>query len=395
MANYTYPHVEDYIEIIAGYREINGKTNYNIFTVATPVISLARYDMKIVPNLAEQTLGNRGYTDKQAKLAADLVLKYERQMAKLNIDVTPVRTPAFRLPIRVIDRQCRVWVEDDIIKLKFPYDPDMINTIRDVSKMSNGALKFNRDSKVYNADLTEWNLNWVYSFAQANKFEIDNTIHNLMELVLTVEKNPYAIELVYTESELLNIVNASGPLLEYINSTLGGFALENILRLIDYAPILGYTVHADIANDITRNLGSRFWTLSTNRALKVDTAITTDVVKDIVDYATLTNRFPIFIYEPDLSGRLLAEIIRVLPGPKVNLDNKLMDNVIDKNTKVVYTSKIPRQQFNHIPLLISSAGMLFGGDRQMWIQTAEKVVYFSKDVYNTVANKGIAVCKLD
>jgi len=32
-------------------------------------------------------------------------------------------------------------------------------------------------------------------------------------------------------------------------------------------------------------------------------------------------------------------------------------------------------------LLISSAGMLFGGDRQMWIQTAEKIVYFTKDVY--------------
>jgi len=45
-------------------------------------------------------------------------------------------------------------------------------------------------------------------------------------------------------------------------------------------------------------------------------------------------------------------------------------------------------------LLVSGAGMLHGGDRQIWIQTAEKVVYFAKDVYNTMT-KGRQVCKLD
>ena len=43
--------------------------------------------------------------------------------------------------------------------------------------------------------------------------------------------------------------------------------------------------------------------------------------------------------------------------------------------------------------MVSSAGMLYGGDRQMWIQTAEKVVYFTKDVYNK-NTKGPNVCKL-
>jgi hypothetical protein len=43
--------------------------------------------------------------------------------------------------------------------------------------------------------------------------------------------------------------------------------------------------------------------------------------------------------------------------------------------------------------LVSSAGMLHGGDRQIWIQTAEKIVYFTKDVY-TKNSKGPEVCKL-
>jgi hypothetical protein len=79
----------------------------------------------------------------------------------------------------------------------------------------------------------------------------------------------------------------------------------------------------------------------------------------------------------------------------MTLDNKVMDTNITEDVKIVYTTKIPRTPLTgRIPLLISSAGMLFGGDRQIWIQGAEKVVYFSKDVYNKTT-KGQDVCKLD
>jgi hypothetical protein len=61
----------------------------------------------------------------------------------------------------------------------------------------------------------------------------------------------------------------------------------------------------------------------------------------------------------------------------------------------MYTTKIPRTQIDRIPLLITSAGMLFGGDRQIWVQNAEKVVYCTTDVYNKNKDKGHKVCKLD
>ena len=68
--------------------------------------------------------------------------------------------------------------------------------------------------------------------------------------------------------------------------------------------------------------------------------------------------------------------------------------MVDDTTKIVYTSRIPKRQFTRIPIMVSSAGMMYGGDRQMWLQAAEKVVYFSKDVYNKNV-KGKDVCKLD
>jgi hypothetical protein len=391
---FKHPHVEDYIEIIAGYREPNGKSKYSIFSVGEPAISLARYDMKIVPSLAEQTLGqNKGYTDKQARLAADLVLKYERQLFKLGVDVTPVQVPEYRLPIRQIDRSTRVWIENDTINLKFPYNNELINTVRTASKESKGQFKYNRTTRLYEAALTEWNLNWIYSFAVQHNFDIDHSVKHMMDLVLLAEKTPYKIELQYAGSAL-NITHAETSLLEYVTQHAGELCLENILTLCDLAPVLGYSVHKDIETDIIRNFNTRFWSLCANRHLKVDPSTSQDLVKELVNYAELTKRFPIFVYEPDLSGRLLQLFGQHIDSDHVVvLDNKNV--VIGANTKLVYTNKIPRVAIDRIPLMVSSAGMLYGGDRQIWLQAAEKVVYFSKDVYNKNVTKGKEVCKLD
>ena len=391
---FKHPHVEDYIEIIAGYREPNGKSKYSIFSVGEPAISLARYDMKIVPSLAEQTLGqNKGYTDKQARLAADLVLKYERQLFKLGVDVTPVQVPEYRLPIRQIDRSTRVWIENDTINLKFPYSNELINTVRTASKESKGQFKYNRTTRLYEAALTEWNLNWIYSFAVQHNFDIDHSVKHMMDLVLLAEKTPYKIELQYAGSAL-NITHAETSLLDYVKQHVGELCLENILTLCDLAPVLGYSVHKDIETDIIRNFNTRFWSLCANRHLKVDPSTSPDLVKELVNYAELTKRFPIFVYEPDLSGRLLQLFGQHIDSEHVVvLDNK--NAVIGADAKLVYTNKIPRVAIDRIPLMVSSAGMLYGGDRQIWLQAAEKVVYFSKDVYNKNVTKGKEVCKLD
>ena len=43
----TFPYVEDYIEVIAGHRDING-TALTLFNYQSSPISLARYDVNIV-----------------------------------------------------------------------------------------------------------------------------------------------------------------------------------------------------------------------------------------------------------------------------------------------------------------------------------------------------------
>lgn len=401
MTKYKYEHVEDYIEIIAGYRELDGKRPsgmgglMTLFGGGTPIISLARYDMKIIPSLAEQTIGatGKGYTDRQAKLAADLVIKYERQLAKLGLDISPLLPePKYRLPIRKIDRTSRAWVEGDIIKLRFPYNVDQIEKVRAAAKESKGTIKFNKDLKIQELSLTEWNVNWVHSFCQINSFTIDPSLQQLMDMIVEAEQTPHAIELTFKDNEL-SITNAPTSMIEYIDATYGGVNTDNILTLIDLAPILGYTIAEDVKDTVVNELGARFWNLCSCNQLKINATATnaSEVITDIAKYAKAANRFPIFIYEPDLSERLLKDFEQHFPGQVTKLGNKKSVE-IEPDTKIIYATKIPRQPFDRIPLMISSAGMLYGGDRQLWIQTAEKIVYFSKDVYNK-NNKGPKICE--
>ena len=396
MANtvYTYPYVEDYIELIAGYKDVLGRPKYSIFQLPESPINLARYDIKVLESFGEQCHNGIAFTDRQAKLATDLVVKYERQLFKLGVDITSVKTAAkFRIPLREIDRTSRVWVENDTINIKFPYLVDVIDAIKNEAKSSRGSIKWQHNKKYWSADLTEHNVNWVYTFAQQHNFDIDPSLTKLMDLLLAVEKDPYKIELC-ANAETLTITNAQDTLTEYIDNYLGGLSSDNLLTLVDNAPIIGYTVDKIIEEVVIEAYGTRFWSLCANRELKVDTLANNKLVKEIADYAQATNRFPIYVYEPDLSGRLKTEFNKFFPGAMMTLDNKIMDSGITEDIKVVYTTKIPRTPIKRIPLMVSSAGMLFGGDRQIWIQTAEKVVYFTKDVYNKGNNQGRKVATI-
>lgn len=393
MANtYSYPCVEDYIEIIAGYKDVTGKLKFSIFHLPESPISLARYDIKVVESFAEQAHIGTGFTDRQAKLAADLVVKYERQLFKLGVDITPVKDgPVFRLPIREIDRTSRVWLENEKIYIKFPYNADIIEKVRKESKISRGSMQWNPTTKAWTADLTEYNVNWMYSFATAHQFEIDPKLKTLMDSLIAAEQTPYKIEL-QAKDQLL-ISNAEDSLTEFVNNNLGGFELNNLLTLVDYAPILGYTVEPVITETVIEAYSTRFWSLCSNKELKIDPDTPwQNQVSEIVRYATATNRFPIYVYEPDQSNKLAMLFIRNFTREEiVNLDNQ--EEITDK-TKLVYCTQIPKKPVGRIPLMVSSAGMLFGGDRQIWIQSAEKVVYFTTEVYNK-NKQGRTICKLN
>ena len=370
-------HVEDYLEVIAGHRDpVTGKPVSTWIFTFEPIINLARYDVKVLESMSQTVAQHQPLTERQGELLAKIVLKYERQLASKQVDVDPVRNPEWRMPLRKMDYTRSLYITNDQLVLKFPFDDGLIESVRAFGKESQGVCKWNRETKLWEIALTEYNLSWLVAFAEVHKFVVDTVVQDLMLAIKETELSDYKIELAVTE-DTLSISNCPTSLSKYITDTYNGFGLDNVLTLVDVSPILGYNVNEDLGQALIKEYGPRFYNLLTNRELKINpnTLVQSSDFENTLDYADALQRWPVVVYEPDLSGRMLKKLTDKY-GPDYD------------QTRYIHTVK-PVRNLERIPLLISSAGMVFGGDKQLMIQRAEKVVYCAQDVYNKKNNSKV------
>jgi hypothetical protein len=373
--------VEDYIEVINGDRNPDTGKIYDLFSSTPPIVSLARYDVQILSSMSQATQTGRALTDRQAELAVKLVLKYRKQLEKLDIDVSPVQSPTFRLGVRQIDRRRLLYVEKDSIVLKFPYETSLINDIRDLSKISQGSWRFDANNKLWQLAITETNVIAAYGFAQNNQFEISEEFSQYVKAVEACEQTPYEIKLVKKDHGL-TITNAANSLTDAVNNWCG-FDVGNLDSLVDNSAVYGYTVDELLLYDITLKYGSRITNLMTAQESKFAPSSDISVFEDIIKYASITGRYPIYIYEPDMSDRLLKNFVnRYFTEDDIYRVQALKQTETTVDKKIIYFNKFSSNWQQPIPLLISGQGMMHSGDKTILLQRSEKVVYFATEVYN-------------
>lgn len=364
----TFPHVEDYIEILAGYDP--GGTI--LFNSGKYKFSLARYDVKIVESMANASVwSNMALTDRQGELALKLVEKYRRQYAGQGIDITAIiENPQWRRPLRKVDRTQRIWLEEGQVRIKFPYNQNWIDDIRKFKEVSQGHAEWNHGEKYWSLGLTEYNVNWVVAWGETWKFDIDSVVQELYNKILLAETEPYAITLVQREDRFI-ITNAAESLINYVEEHLGGFGLDNVTRLVDAAGVLGYTVGPGIKYDELLDL------FGPDRLVHVPS--TEEGSLDLIfDYAELTDRWPVYIYNPGTSQTI--DLSRFSENEIVKFDPAGRTKTPEYNfytTKVIYVNKIPKEWSWPIPLLVSTVEMMYGGSRMDWMTRAEKVIHYS------------------
>ena len=342
----TFPYVEDYIEVIAGHRDING-TALTLFNYQSSPISLARYDVNIVDSLSQQTiLSNKPYTDKQSELAIKIVTKYRRQLAAM---AQPIYLPEditsfkFRLGIRLVDRTKQIYLDNDEIAVKFPFNVKMIDSLKEQLRQGQGHVKWDSEDKVWKLGLTEYLVNWVMFFAERNEFEVSDQVQQLYQSILDAEKTPYKIELVL-ENDVLKITNATPSLIEYIDQHLGGFSRDNLTQLIDAAPVLGYTVNPWLFNllPVYDKVTGMMLASRTQKFSKNETAM-----DDILSYARLVNRLPVYVYDVGIPKPNTEEIIYLNRNADFDVQPKLM---------------------------VTLSGLMIGSKKQSWTTNAEKII---------------------
>lgn len=370
----AFAYVEDYLEYIAGISNPN----------ATP-IRLARYDVQIVASMAVQTLGGTAFTDKQAHLAHKVVVKYKRQLANIGIDLGSIEhQPQYRIPIRSVNRNKEIDIVNNKIVLRFPYDPEIISFVRETGKGIPGDLVFDHSQKNWIGSIVEPRLLWLEKLVDKYQFTLSSSVQIYLQKVKDLLNETYTIELKQRNDKLV-ISNAESSLTDYIEQNLGGFGLDNLIRLIDYSNILGYTIDKQLTEEHIKNFKLPVQQL----LLKKESHLPlkdTDNLDHIIKYAELTDRFPIFVYEPnatDLSESSMARVLESKFGSSVlKLTPRQRKIDLGDYRCVHFNSRPPALNFQ-IPLLITLHGMMVGVKNQQLIQCSEKVVYGTESVYNS------------
>jgi hypothetical protein len=361
----AYTHIEDYLELLGGHTP---GTLVIVNPPEPPIINLARYDITIVESMSAHTYWGGALTDRQADLAVRLVLKYRKQFARYGIDVAPAENPQFRKPVRVVNRSKQIWLDDERIGVRFPYDLPMIKAIQEERNISQGSMKYNQEEKVWYLAITESNVNWAVTWGEINQFEIDPLVQNLFNLIMECEARPYEIKLVQT-ADGYEITNAADSLVEYINTKLGGFGLDNGITLIDNSGVLGYTYDDTLTRPALLDI------FGSSRDIHLP--MTDDAISFLFSYAELTNRYPVCIYDPTMTS-IDLDLSRFNEDEIVRFDYRGKTKTCDYNidcVKVVYAHKIPATWNYSIPLLVSTVEMMYGGKRMEWINQAEKIAY--------------------
>jgi hypothetical protein len=383
----TFTYVEEYLEVINGDRDPNTGRLYGLFNTTPPIVSLARYDVNILASMSDATQNGRALTDKQADLAVKLILKYRKQLEKNLIDVSPVEQPKFKLGIRLIDRRRILTIENNTIILKFPYETQLINDIRDLAKESQGKWIFNNENKTWNVAITELNVVAVHGFAKNNNFEVADEFQKYYQLVIDCETVPYEIKLTCNRDKL-EITNAPKSLIDAIDN-LGGFDFDNLDCLVDNSSLYAYEIDKEIEQLLCNKYSPRVFNLMQTKESKFSPNEDNEVYKDLVEYANITNRYPIYVYEPDLSGRLYKNfVLKFFSNEEIYISKNLNKEKADLDKKIVYFNKYSSTWDHPIPLLISGQGMMYGGEKSLLLQDAKKVVYFATEVYNATSTKG-------
>lgn len=341
-------YAEDIIEFIAGYRTANGKLVNSWNRLGVP-INLARYDVSILESLANQTVEHgRPYTFKQSQLAVKVIVKYRRQLSKLISVVDDENKLQFRLGIRVVDQSKTIKIVDSKIQVKFPYNTDYIKSIKTLAANGYGSVEFNHNEKIWILGMTEYMVNYVVAFGNAQQFEIDPELVQLATRIIDIESSPYKIELTETEQGLC-ITNAHENLINYIDQNIGGITINNLYTLVDYSTILGYTVNQKLIDKLATHCSELEMKLLLNR--KIELSNETNVLDNIFEYAAKAKRLPVHFYDTNVHTKK------------------------DTDTVIYYNNKKDPTNYKQVKLIISMSTVLVGLKKQDWIRRAEKVIF--------------------
>jgi hypothetical protein len=156
-------------------------------------IRTSQYDTQIATSLGSQAvMSGRALTEKQGQLAIRLLDKYKQQFLSAGFKdiLEDIKSPNFKKPFRIVENKKTVFIEDNKISIKFPFDQTLVTALREISNLSTFCKpSFDGEAKLWRMELNEDSLSFVENNLIPKEFEISSEIMNLIEQIQVVREN--------------------------------------------------------------------------------------------------------------------------------------------------------------------------------------------------------------
>jgi len=198
--------LEDWLLCLGGHLKVDGSPT-RAYTRADPPISMAAYDKKFVNSVSEALNRNLGLTDKQVVLGVKVVTKYQRQWSLLGVDPSYLLHDdvPLRLGLRVIDRTQSIVLEGNEMKIKFPYNKDLVTGMHRVAPTAPGAWAWDNEAKIWTLDYTEGNIHVLATLPNFNDVNFD--VSPVIRPLLASATGKDALPVMYMENGKLAFRN--------------------------------------------------------------------------------------------------------------------------------------------------------------------------------------------
>lgn len=153
-------------------------------------ISIQPYDHPIARSLATQLDSGLALTEKQGTIAERLLKKYSGALTNVGFDIEKLLAEKiYKNPFRVIDKTKSIYVDGEKLVCKSPFIPDLVNAFKKRKKVPYKRGDYQPDTKEWNFDYNEPNLDFMFKQIKGKNFSIDREILDKYEQIEAVLKD--------------------------------------------------------------------------------------------------------------------------------------------------------------------------------------------------------------
>lgn len=329
-------------------------------------------------------------TENQSKYILKILLKNRLFAIKMGMDYSDgLQDPKWKKPFRILDQSKKIWIEKDnegtiLVAIKMPYSlKESLEKL--MSKTENGYYgnTWDRERAVRLVPLYKTNLIAIHEFAEAHKFEIDNSFLEVLGYIEEVWNRP---ELVVPHSKLIDntvkLFNAPEDTLEWWKNNNSGQIEQDIFL----AKSIGYRffsekITSSLVEKIANSEHRQFWIKTNERFFNLYKTVGGPVALIVSKADSASNNFvKQFVIDAEKAG-VNTQDIRVCyrmskeedRGFNQWIKNNNLGGKVEDGKIFIFQSKPPKWLFseeNPVKIIVTnSCHPLPSSIAQSWMNT--------------------------